>query len=283
MTSHDELLNILVAYPYFKAQANILGEHSSRIRLLIDSGAFTAFKAKRTITVDEYCNFIEKMPIKPWAYFTLDVIGQPDATRRNYDLMLERGFSPIPIFTRGTDIAHLNHYYSTSNVVGIGGLVGTAKNRGFVNGIMDHIAGRKTHLLGFVDLQFLRFYKPFSCDSSGWSNSIYGRLTLYMGHGKVVHMKRDQFARPLSADVQQRLAMYGVDAPALARESSWRGEALRGGKRYEECPRHLVTVRSMVHFASDVETKLGTKYFFSCVAGASDPLPLINAWERMRR
>jgi len=39
----------------------------------------------------------------------------------------------VPIFTRGEDPSVLDDYYKTSDVVGIGGLVGTQGNKGFVH------------------------------------------------------------------------------------------------------------------------------------------------------
>ena len=60
--------------------------------LLIDSGAFTAWKANESISLDDYCRFIEKLPVTPWGYFQLDVVGDPDGTIRNYDEMRRRGF-----------------------------------------------------------------------------------------------------------------------------------------------------------------------------------------------
>lgn len=127
-------LNVLVAYPYATPQVvEQLRQCGPDLRFLLDSGAFTAWKAGKPIELDDYCRFLEALPVKPWRYFALDVIGDPHGTMRNYEAMLRRGFSPVPIFTRGEDPSVLEDYYKTSDVVGIGGLVGTANNRGFVH------------------------------------------------------------------------------------------------------------------------------------------------------
>ena len=76
-------LNFLVAYPYCKPDVfEVLKNQTLPYRFLLDSGAFTAHNAGKVITLDDYCRFIEAMPIKPWRYFQLDVVGDPDKTAR---------------------------------------------------------------------------------------------------------------------------------------------------------------------------------------------------------
>lgn len=275
-------LNVLVAYPYFKgSMTSLLGEHQGKLRVLIDSGAFTAFKSGNPIKLDDYCKFLENIPVKPWGYFMLDVIGQPDATMKNYREMLRRGFDPIPIFTRGTDIAVLEEYFQTSDIVGIGGLVRTPKNRGFVNGIMEPVAGRAVHLLGFSDIPFLKQYRPFSCDSSGWDQASYGQFRLYMGHGQFTYVKRDMCTKPLPLPIQQRLAHYGIDAPTLSKETGWRGDKSKGDFR-RDGPRDKATCRGMIDFAFDMEERIKTKYFFASNTTAIRGLAAAMEWRAKR-
>ncbi len=160
------------------------------IQFILDSGAFTAWKAGKPISLDSYCKFIESLPIVPWRYFALDVIGDPVATVKNYEIMLRRGFNPIPIFTRGESIKLLDDYYKNSEVVAIGGLVGTPKNKGFIKGIMEHIGTRKTHWLGFTNPEFITHYKPYMCDSSSWEmGGRFGMADLYLGGSKFVKIR----------------------------------------------------------------------------------------------
>lgn len=100
-------LNFLVAYPYCKPDVfEVLKNQTLPYRFLLDSGAFTAHNAGKVITLDDYCRFIEAMPIKPWRYFQLDVVGDPEKTARNYEKMLERGFTPVPVFTHNESLSH---------------------------------------------------------------------------------------------------------------------------------------------------------------------------------
>lgn len=164
-------LNLLIAYPYLKKEylsdmAGLVKE--GKCRFLLDSGAFTCHSLGIKVTVDEYCKFLDSLPWKPWRYFMLDVIGDPEATRRNYEIMLERGYDPIPIFTQGDSYDSLEYFYSKSDLVGIGGLVIPDKKKvqAFISETMHHINGRKCHWLGITDDKMVKHFRPYSCDSS---------------------------------------------------------------------------------------------------------------------
>lgn len=257
-------LNLLVAYPYVnKAVLSLVRERQKEIRLLVDSGAFTAWKAKKEIKLDDYCRFIETLPVKPWRYFTLDVVGNPKETMVNYNLMLKRGFKPIPIFTRGEDSSVLDEYYKTSDVVGVGGLVKTKGKNGFVKGIMSKIGSRKVHWLGFINLAFLKYFKPYMCDSSTWSmGSRYGSFPFYPGHGlNPTQITRKTLSKQ-SKDLRflARLDEYKINLKQLFDNSNWSGP--------NSLPNYLAA-RSMRDFSDDVYKNLSTFLFLAC-SGSSD-------------
>ena len=252
-------LNILIAYPYCSARyLSIVDSLGSSIRFVLDSGAFTSWKLGKEIRLDDYCKFIETLPVKPWRYFTLDVIGDPEATMKNYQTMLRRGFNPVPIFTRGEDPSVLDDYYETSDVVGVGGLVGTEGNRGFVKGIMDKIGERRVHWLGFTHLEFLKHFRPYMCDTSAWESvARYGQLRLYMGRGKFTTLIKKDFANKPDEEVLSRIRSLGIDPYKLAKEEHWRGSY--------STARELAAYNS-VSLSMDVEKNIGTKYFLAVAA-----------------
>lgn len=249
-------LNVLVAYPYLNApMLEALQSCGPQLRFLLDSGAFTAWKTGKPIQLDDYCRFLDTLPIKPWRYFLLDVIGDPEATLRNYETMLRRGYTPVPIFTRGEDPSVLEDFYKTSDVVGIGGLVGTRGNKGFVRGIMKRIGARKVHWLGFANLDFLRVYRPYMCDSTAWANGErYGEIRLYMGRGRFKPVNRQHCAKKLDSAVLQRIRDLGVDPYSLASEQGWRGA---------HAPIRTLNARNGVALTVDVERHLGTRMFLA--------------------
>jgi hypothetical protein len=259
MNSVDEstgLLNVLVAYPYAKPPVlRLLHEHRSHVRFLLDSGAFTAWKAGKPIALDDYCRFIESLPVKPWRYFTLDVIGDPHASMQNYETMLKRGFSPVPIFTRGEDPSVLDDYYKTSDVVGIGGLVGTPNNKAFVNGIMRRVAGRRVHWLGFTSIDYLKHYRPYMCDSSTWeAGARFAAVKLYMGAGRSVLVKKADFQKQPDPAVAARLKFFGINPHSLSSTAAWSGGASAN---------RTLCAASGVALSLDVERNLGTKMFIA--------------------
>lgn len=249
----------------------LIAERKDDIRLLLDSGAFTAWKTGKPIALDDYCKFLEALPIEPFRYFMLDVVGDPDATLKNYETMLKRGFKPVPIFTRGAEVSMLNRYYKTSDCVGIGGLVGTRGSPGFVNGIMEHVRERKVHLLGFNRIEYLKIYKPYSCDSTNFLRAQkYGWLDVYLGYGEMVHLIRRKMHTKPEQRVLDRIASYGFDPYELRNEQAWRGT--RTGA--------LVPYYSWVNFSLDAERDISTLVFLAC---ASSDVPIaLEAYGRLK-
>jgi hypothetical protein len=249
-----ELLSLLVAYPYMTAEmVRLLNENQTEIRFLLDSGAFTAWKSGRSINVDDYCRFIDSLPFKPWRYFTLDVIGDPHGSLKNYETMLKRGFNPVPIFTRGEDVSVLDDYYKTSDVVGIGGLVGTRGNKGFVNGIMKKVGERKVHWLGFTSHDYVKSYRPYMCDSSTWeSGARYGTAKLYCGRGKFIKFCRQSFANGCSPAMRKALLLYGITLNDINSKI-----AFNGGTSLVR----WIGAQSIVKYSSDIRRQLKTLVF----------------------
>lgn len=255
-------LNVLVAYPYATPpMLKRLAEFKDSVRFVLDSGAFTAWKAGKPIELDDYCRFLEGLPVKPWRYFLLDVIGDPHGTMRNYETMLKRGFTPVPIFTRGEDPSVLEDYYKTSDVVGIGGLVGTRRNKGFVNGIMKHVGGRKVHWLGFTVPEFVLHYRPYMCDSSSFDSPLrFGILSLYVGRGRSITVRSKDFMERPSEEVIEAVRRYGEDPAKLAIRAEW----VNSGRNRTTLER--LTYKSAVAMNRDLESRSGAKIFFACTA-----------------
>lgn len=261
----ESKLNLLIAYPYFKNEIlDLLKTRSDDIRLVIDSGAFTAWKAGKEITVDEYARFLDGLPIKPWRYFTLDVVGDPQRSLANYDALRGQGFSPIPIFTRGDSVEMIDRYYETSDVLGVGGLVGTKGNKGFVKGIMSRIGKRNVHWLGFANLNFIYVYRPYMCDSSRWANAVkFGSLFLYSRGGAWLTVTKNDFINRPGAEVCRLISEYGYDPSALADRQAWVNSGT--GKNAVE----VLTCRAWTKFMLDVGATFGTKLF----------LPIGTGWQ----
>lgn len=234
----------------------MLAAMGNKARFLLDSGAFTAWRLGKQITLDDYCRFLEGLPTRPWRYFALDEIGNPDGTRRNYELMLRRGFKPLPVYTRGAPIEDLEALYETTDVVGIGGLVTKHQHpAGYLKFLWPKLKGRPVHLLGYTPPEWLKIFRPYSCDSSSWlSGRQYGATNLYLGNGRFKGLSRKDFAPLPSEAICQRIRHYGFDPADFASDSAWYGK---------KSLFFQLSVTSWVAFALDVEKHLGTKLFLA--------------------
>jgi hypothetical protein len=243
-----------------------LVKYSDHTRLLVDSGAFTAWKAGKKIELDDYCRFLESLPVKPWRYFTLDVIGDAAGTMKNYEEMLRRGFSPIPIFTRGEDPFVIEEYYKTSDVVGIGGLVGTKGNKGFVKGIMSKVGERKVHWLGFTNISFIGHFRPFSCDSSSCTTAKrFGQIPIYLGRGNWKIISRNDVKDLWSQELDEVIHFYGLSRAQLMNDSAWRNDGT-----LEPAIIRLPTM-SYIRYSREIARTFNTKYFLAlCNAAEMD-------------
>ncbi|MFI5342848.1 MAG: hypothetical protein ACHQUC_01370 [Chlamydiales bacterium] len=258
-------INILIAFPYLKKEEiKFLKEHEDHINILVDSGAFTAWKKGLNISVDDYATFIKKLPFKPWGYFTLDVIGDAKKSLQNYKELKKLNLKPVPIFTRGEELEVLEWYYSQSDYVSIGGLVGTKGNRGFVNGIMKHVNGRKVHWLGFTNQDYLQHYKPYSCDSSSWAGGMmYGNLKLYDSGGKFHVINRKTLMNKPSERVIWLLQnVYNCDPNRLKNPGEWVNKLGKSALRE-------LSFKSSVRYQADVTQKTGVNYFLA-IANVGD-------------
>ena len=253
-------LNILISFPYFnKKIIAILKEDQSFINLLVDSGAFTAWKKNESVKLESFLSFLDQLKnegINIWKYFMLDVIGDPEGTRKNLEDMVSLGYSPIPIFTRGEAISEINHLYERFDLIAVGGLVGTLKNRGYVKRIMREVGDRKIHWLGFTEQKFLPIYRPFSVDTSGWTGQVrYGGLKIYTRGGRWMTVRRDDFFKKPSEELQKIFEEYGEDLSRFKNKKEWTGaDRLLG----------VMGAKSYVRYALDIERRFKTKFFLVC-------------------
>lgn len=252
--------NLLTPIPYFyKGTFEFIKSQGDHIRFLIDSGAFTAFKVGKEITLDDYCKFLEDLPFEPFGYFTLDKIGDHIATKKQFYEIKRRGFSPIPIFTRGSPWEDLEEWCSQSEVVGVGGGNGQSTFKLFVRDVMRRLKDKphKIHWLGFTDRDFIAHWKPFSCDCSNAGSAVrYHRLFVYDFKGKLIPISHKEFRDDTAnacAKARSWFEWCEEDLYSVRGERgwSWKGVA------------DMVTRKAWAHYAIDCERFFGTKIFIA--------------------
>lgn len=165
----------------------------------LDSGAFSALTRDRSISLERYIEYLHAVdPVVGYAA-ALDVIGDFDATQRNYERMTREDFR-FPIYST-------IHFPATREQVcraldalkwpylAIGGLVPIAGRGNTLRDFLDHvwrlIRERKenlhVHCFGITKVQILERYPFYSADSTVTllSASKFGTLTQYHRGKKV--------------------------------------------------------------------------------------------------
>lgn len=204
--------NILVSFAYlepFKSK-RILKRHG--IKLMIDSGAFTAWTKGKKVKIDEYIKFIKDNNeiVDEDFIVNLDVIrgGKEDkATQfdfnesaklgfQNWQYLKDRGIKSMPVFHQGENLMWLEKIIEQCDKVGI------SPNNDFTDEIKDkwlyecfltikrkQMLGKVwTHGFGITSAKLLFKYPFDSADSSAWAlTSAFG--SILTPHGRVTISK----------------------------------------------------------------------------------------------
>jgi hypothetical protein len=254
-------LNILVAFPYFsRGIIDVLKAHAGEYNLLIDSGAFTAWKSGNPIRLSHYCQFLDAVPVPFFRYFMLDVIGDPAMTERNFRKMRALGYSPIPVFTPGSTWQQFDYYYTESDMLATGGLTKNKydpKSQKWLDAIMARAAGRPMHLLGYTSPTWMKYRKPYSCDSSTWSNGArFAALNLYVGNGDFKAISKESAVAGLTDEARAAIEALGFSANALQRSDQWNWLGIGD-----------INIASWVYGASQYEKRLDVRVFLATPSG----------------
>lgn len=115
--------NVLMSYHYFKDyDLNKL----THLNIIGDSGAFSATSQGAIITTKELADWGKKWRHKLAWVASLDVIGNPKATYRNWrDMVDNHGVQAVPTIHFGDDPSEMDKYAARGvDFMGLGGLVG---------------------------------------------------------------------------------------------------------------------------------------------------------------
>ena len=233
-------------------------------KIIIDSGAFTAFKTGKEVTLKGYAKFLRDISFIPYGYINLDIIGDPAASMRNYKLMVKMGFNPVPVITKGGSVDEFDEY-AKAPFVALGGLVGAMTSRNEKIGWIDkcvHAANKhniKLHLLGLTSPKLLMRWPIASADSSSWDSSArYGSFSLYKGGGRMLSFDRSDVKNKIQNDPHLKMLVkqHGASPYELIEESNWRG----GGSLNA-----AISARAYIKYSNDFERTTGKKLFIAAV------------------
>lgn len=184
-------VDALVSYHYYAGDNEMRALTSTgRLRLIGDSGAFSAMTQGATIDRDAYAGWVTRWrPHLVWAA-SLDVIGNAEASHGNWKALRDQYRLPtVPTLHAGADTRWMDVYAAEGvDFLGLGGMAGTGQAprafRWAVNMLRYARANHpqmRFHLWGVTNRKFLDALPVYSADSSGALGQAYryGSLRIF--------------------------------------------------------------------------------------------------------
>ena len=191
-------LNILASYAFLQREGffqDLLEAISPYANVLIDSGAHSNHMIRlkkasgknvggKEVTLDGYMEYLKnKAAGKVWQYITLDVIRNRTETDYNLQTMLDKGFTPMPVYIEGYDENDIPRLLAITDRLCVAGGVGSSDKyirRRYKSISMLTKGKAKIHGLGYGRWPGTFYADIASCDSSSFNyGSRYGVLTRY--------------------------------------------------------------------------------------------------------
>ncbi|HKX35118.1 MAG TPA: hypothetical protein VJM79_00430 [Rhizorhapis sp.] len=171
-----------------------------KCELMVDSGAFSAWKRGVPVDLDEYIAYLKPYAHLFHSYVNLDVIpGAPDrnatpdeieaaaiASHKNLRRMHKAGLDPMPVFHYGERFEHLHRLLDDGEpYIGLGGLANATMPQQihWLDRIFTIITDRdgwpkvKTHGFGVASFDVLKRYPWTTCDATSWAlTAAYGSI-----------------------------------------------------------------------------------------------------------
>lgn len=202
-------LDSLVSFHYYRKDADMAAlVQCGRLRMIGDSGAFSALTQGTPIKMTDYVPWVRRWdPYLCWTA-ALDVIGDPVATLRNWrELRDVHGLATVPTLHVGTDPRWMEPYARDGcDFMGLGGMVGRAlQSLPWVVKVFryarDHHPQMRFHIWGITHRKFLANLPAYSADSSEFGGGYrFARLRLF----------DPRLARHVNADLRQANGVYAI-------------------------------------------------------------------------
>lgn len=165
---------LMMSYHYFKNidLGKFIKELGYKPKIMLDSGAYSAWSSGKQIDLEKYIQYIEKYGQHVWRYICLDKLGDTEASYKAYIAMKNRGLSPIPVFHYMGDERILQKYIDQGEpLVALGGTV-PIKNKTAVSEWVRMLCWlypqTRFHLLGSASRKILDHCDIESADAASW-------------------------------------------------------------------------------------------------------------------
>lgn len=167
----------LESYHYVHRQSYVEKMRRDKVKVFLDSGAFSAFTKGIEVDIEAYCRYIHENADIIEVASVLDGIGDPQLTWENQVRMERLGTRPLPCFHYGEDERYLEYYVAHYDYITLGGMVpiSTPQLRLWLDRLWERYltdgAGRprvRVHGFGLTTLSLMERYPWYSVDSSSW-------------------------------------------------------------------------------------------------------------------
>lgn len=219
-------VDALASFHYYRKDADMAAlVATGRLRLIGDSGAFSAWSQGAPINLDEYAAWVAKWRQHLLWAASLDVIGDPVATWRNWVALRDRhSLVTVPTLHAGADPVWLDRYAAEGvDMLGLGGMADPRKAVAAFRWALNVFRQARQrhpnvrfHLWGVTANRFLLNLPAYSADASGilGQASRFGNLRIFdpmAGRFVVIRLTGRNVYRV--APLLRRV--YGVDPSAI--------------------------------------------------------------------
>lgn len=167
--------HILISYFYFNKKEKIerfIERIGYKPKLILDSGAYSAFNSGKDISVTAYIKFVKECEEYFQHYIQLDVFQNEFITKTYYNIMKHEGLHPLPVFHYGFNEDLLQYFIEQGETyIALGGTVSIANKRKVAEWVKLYCwlyPDIKFHLLGSFSLKILDTCDLASVDASTW-------------------------------------------------------------------------------------------------------------------
>ena len=158
-------------------------------RIMLDSGAFSAWTRGAVIDIDQYAEFILKHQDIFEIAVNLDVLNDGKASYDNWKYLRSKGCNVMPVYHLSTNRKYLERYLKNTDYICLGAIAKlhtTARLKGLTYIWDQYLIDRKTRLpkvkvhgLGLTAIQIMRSYPWYSVDSKAWLDfASYGKVIM---------------------------------------------------------------------------------------------------------
>jgi hypothetical protein len=175
-----------------------------KTKLMLDSGAYSAFRKKTTIDREAYAEYVKTHSDIFKVCVNLDVIGDGKKSFENWKWFYDKGVKLMPVYHVGTDEKFLKKYLEKADYVGLGAIANLSATRR-IKGLQkiwdsyllnkDGTAKVKVHGMGLTAVPILVRFPWYSVDSvspvlqAGYGGVYFPRLE----NGELNYLKLDMY------------------------------------------------------------------------------------------